>query len=99
MTVAALVPAAAGPVDDAIVAVRVQINEVEEAIVGVASTIVDIREAIVGVEEAIVGAESAISGLDFDAFSFCFASNGTVSSDSLLPSTAGSLISLISGHF
>ena len=64
MAVAALVPAAAGPVDEAIVAVRVQITEVEEAIVGVASTIVDIREAIVGAESAIVGAESAISGLE-----------------------------------
>ncbi|MCS5677708.1 MAG: DUF3048 domain-containing protein [Acidimicrobiales bacterium] len=64
VAVAALVPAAAGPVDDAIVAVRVQITEVEEAIVGVASTIVDIREAIVGAESAIVGAESAISDLE-----------------------------------
>ena len=64
MAVAALVPAAAGPVDEAIVAVRVQITEVEEAIVGVASTIVDIREAIVGAESAIVGAESAISDLE-----------------------------------
>ena len=61
---ATLVPAAAGPVDEAIAAVRVQIAEVEEAIVGVASTIVRVKEAIVGVEAAIVGAESAISGLE-----------------------------------
>jgi len=63
VAVATLVPAAAGPVDEAIAAVRVQIAEVEEAIVGVASTIVRVKEAIVGVEAAIVGAESAISGL------------------------------------
>ena len=64
VAVATLVPAAAGPVDEAIAAVRVQIAEVEEAIVGVASTIVRVKEAIVGVEAAIVGAESAISGLE-----------------------------------
>ncbi|MCH2443010.1 MAG: DUF3048 domain-containing protein [Acidimicrobiales bacterium] len=64
VAVATLVPAAAGPVDEAIAAVRVQIAEVEEGIVGVASTIVRVREAIVGVEAAIVGAESAISGLE-----------------------------------
>ena len=64
VAVATLVPAAAGPVDEAIAAVRVQIAEVEEAIVGVASTIVGVKEAIVGVEAAIVGAESAISGLE-----------------------------------
>ncbi len=64
VAVATLVPAAAGPVDEAIAVVRVQIAEVEEAIVGVASTIVRVKEAIVGVEAAIVGAESAISGLE-----------------------------------
>ena len=64
VAVATLVPAAAGPVDEAIAAVRVQIAEVEEAIVGVASTIVGVKEAIVGVEAAIVGDESAISGLE-----------------------------------
>jgi len=64
VAVAPLIPAAAGPVDEAIAAVRVQIAEVEEAIVGVASTIVRVKEAIVGVEAAIVGAESAISGLE-----------------------------------
>jgi hypothetical protein len=64
VAIATLVPAAAGPVDEAIAAVRVQIAEVEEAIVGVASTIVRVKEAIVGVEAAIVGAESAISGLE-----------------------------------
>ena len=61
---ATLIPAAAGPVDEAIAAVRVQIAEVEQAIVGVASTIVGVKEAIVGVEAAIVGDESAISGLE-----------------------------------
>ena len=64
VAVATLVPAAAGPVDEAIAAVRVQIAEVEQAIVGVASTIVGVKEAIVGVEAAIVGDESAISGLE-----------------------------------
>ena len=64
VAVATLIPAAAGPVDEAIAAVRVQIAEVEQAIVGVASTIVGVKEAIVGVEAAIVGDESAISGLE-----------------------------------
>ena len=57
MAVATLVPAAAGPFDEEIAAVRAQIAEVEEAIVGVAS-------AIVGVQEAIIGARSAISSLE-----------------------------------
>ena len=64
VAVATLIPAVAGPVDEAIAAVRVQIAEVEQAIVGVASTIVGVKEAIVGVEAAIVGDESAISGLE-----------------------------------
>ena len=37
--------------------------------------------------------------MDLDAFCFCFTSNGTVSSDSLLPFTTGSLMCVISGHF
>ena len=57
VAVATLVPAAAGPFDEEIAAVRAQIAEVEEAIVGVAS-------AIVGVQEAIIGARSAISSLE-----------------------------------
>ena len=57
VAVATLVPAAAGPFDEEIAAVRAQITEVEEAIVGVAS-------AIVGVQEAIIGARSAISSLE-----------------------------------
>ena len=63
---ATLLPAAAGPYDDEIAAIREQIVEEESKITGVESSIVEVESEIVAEEDRIVAEEDRIVGYHVD---------------------------------